>query len=90
MGSTCPWGAVSRSARAPGTDTYWDHRDGLGSVVDITDGSGTSVSWSEYFSSGSVRLGGDTVGVFQDVWRLLQHSDGPLLTWSVAKQAWGK
>lgn len=41
-----------------GTSTYFYHHDGLGSVVDITDASGKSLAWYEYYPYGLVRLAG--------------------------------
>jgi RHS repeat-associated protein len=49
-------------SQAAGSKTYWYHHDGLGSVVDITNNSGTSVSWSEYYPYGLVRHQGQAGG----------------------------
>ena len=49
-------------SQAAGSKTYWYHHDGLGSVVDITNNSGTSVSWSEYYPYGLLRQQGKAGG----------------------------
>jgi len=49
-------------SQAAGSKTYWYHHDGLGSVVDITGSTGTSVSWSEYYPYGLVRQQGKAGG----------------------------
>ncbi|HYN50738.1 MAG TPA: DUF6531 domain-containing protein [Thermoleophilaceae bacterium] len=45
-----------------GTKTYYYHHDGLGSVVDITGNTGTSLIWEEYYPYGLVRQGGSGTG----------------------------
>ena len=45
-----------------GNNTYWYHHDGLGSVVDVTSSTGTSLAWTDYYPYGLVRQQGKAGG----------------------------
>jgi RHS repeat-associated protein len=48
--------------QSAGANTYYYHHDGLGSVVDVTSGAEASLTWSEYYPFGLVRMAGVGAG----------------------------
>ncbi len=49
------YGAKRVSQTLVGASTSFYHADGLGSVTDLTDGTGASLAWSEYYPFGDAR-----------------------------------
>jgi RHS repeat-associated protein len=49
-------------SQTAGSSTAWYHHDGLGSVSDLTDATGASSAWSEFYPFGETRLAGSGSG----------------------------